>query len=53
MAVSRCFTAAALALAASLAGAPAFAQKQKMGKDAIAGTVSGPNGPEAGVWVIA
>src|SRR3954470_11150756 len=45
------FNAVALALAASLAAAPALAQKA--GKSAIGGVVSGPNGPEAGVWVIA
>ena len=51
MAVNRCIMAAALVVAACLAGAPAFAQKA--GNDSIRGVVTGPNGPEAGVWVIA
>ena len=38
-------------LAAVLLGAPAYAQK--IGASDIGGTVSGPKGPEAGVWVIA
>src|SRR5215467_15838069 len=51
MTANRFSTAAALVVAAFLAGAPAFAQKA--GNDSIGGTVTGPNGPEAGVWVIA
>jgi hypothetical protein len=51
MASRRCLTTIAVAVAAALAGAPVHAQKA--GKDSIAGTVSGPNGSEAGVWVIA
>jgi len=43
-------TALALALAA-LIGVPAYAQK--VGPADIGGVVSGPKGPEAGVWVIA
>ena len=44
-------TALALALAAALIGVPAYAQK--VGPADIGGVVSGPKGPEAGVWVIA
>ena len=51
MAVNRCIMAAALVVAACVADAPAFAQKA--GNDSIRGVVTGPNGPEAGVWVIA
>src|SRR5215472_10165439 len=51
MAVDRCIMVAALVVAASLAGAPTFAQKA--GNDSIRGVVTGPSGPEAGVWVIA
>src|SRR4051812_50078443 len=51
MTVNRSLALAALAVAASLAGTPAVAQK--VSKDSIRGVVSGPNGPEAGVWVIA
>ena len=51
MAINRCIVAAALVVNACLAGAPAFAQKA--GNDSIRGVVTGPNGPEAGVWVIA
>src|SRR6185312_9751213 len=40
---------------ASLAGARAFQAPAaiQIDKDDIAGIVTGPNGPEAGVWVIA
>src|SRR5262249_18581786 len=51
MSITRCVTAATLSLAACLAGAPAFAQQAA--NDSIRGVVTGPNGPEAGVWVIA
>ena len=51
MATNRCITAAALVVAASLAGNSTFAQQA--GSDSIRGVVTGPNGPEAGVWVIA
>ncbi len=36
-----------------VAGAPAIAQTVAIDADDIGGTVRGPNGPEAGVWVIA
>ena len=42
----------ALALATLLIAAPALAQLS-VGPGEIGGVVSGPNGPEAGVWVIA
>ena len=43
-----------LVFVASLAGARAFqAPAVPIDKDDIAGVVTGPNGPEAGVWVIA
>src|SRR5262245_52345065 len=42
--------AAAIILALS---APASAQQVQIGSSDIGGTVTGPNGPEAGVWVIA
>src|SRR3954453_2637180 len=44
-----------LVFVASLAGARAFQAPPQIpiDKDDIAGIVSGPNGPEAGVWVIA
>ena len=48
--------AAVLALAAYAlppVGAPALAQAVAIDKDDIGGVVTGPNGPEAGVWVIA
>src|SRR5215203_93243 len=45
------FGVAALALA--LAGPPALAQSVAIDADDIGGVVMGPNGPEAGVWVIA
>ena len=51
MAINRCIAAAALVVAVFLAGAPVLAQKA--GSDSIRGVVTGPNGPEAGVWVIA
>ena len=41
------------ALALALAGAPASAQSVAIDADDIGGVVTGPNGPEAGVWVIA
>ena len=41
------------ALALMLAGAPASAQSVAIDNDDIGGVVTGPNGPEAGVWVIA
>ena len=51
MALSRCVAAAVFAAAASLGGVPAFAQHAA--DDSIRGVVTGPNGPEPGVWVIA
>lgn len=49
--------AAALATAALVAAAPAEAQQAdfpvRIGDSDFGGTVRGPNGPEAGVWVIA
>ena len=43
-----------LVFVVSLAGARAFqAPAVQIDKDDIAGVVTGPNGPEAGVWVIA
>jgi hypothetical protein len=42
-----------LGLAAALALAPALAQQPIVGQNEIGGVVTGPNGPEAGVWVIA
>jgi hypothetical protein len=51
MATRFCHTVLAAAVAAALSAAPVHAQKA--GKDSIAGVVNGPNGPEAGVWVIA
>ena len=46
---------AAIAMAACLAGASAGlnAQQVTIGGTDIGGVVTGPNGPEAGVWVIA
>src|ERR1700681_1167570 len=49
---------AAIAIAAVLAGAPAQLSAQQsaavaIGATDLGGVVSGPNGPEAGVWVIA
>src|SRR3981081_1886154 len=49
---------AAIAIAAFLAGAPARLDAQQaaavsIGNTDLGGVVSGPNGPEAGVWVIA
>jgi len=48
-------TVPAALLAAFLAGAPlgTRAQAPEIGAAEIGGTVTGPNGPEAGVWVIA
>src|SRR5580700_5821973 len=50
--------AAAIAIVAMLAGAPAQLSAQQgaavsIGDSDLGGVVSGPNGPEAGVWVIA
>ena len=42
-----------LALTAALFASAAFAQAPAPGPTEIAGVVTGPNGPEAGVWVIA
>src|ERR1700681_1994366 len=48
---------AAIAIAAVLAGTPAQLSAQQtavsIGNTDLGGVVSGPNGPEAGVWVIA
>src|SRR5947207_14613034 len=49
---------AAVAIAAFLAGAPARLDAQQgaavsIGSTDLGGVVRGPNGPEAGVWVIA
>jgi hypothetical protein len=44
---------AALALAWLVAPAPLSAQGVAIDADDIGGVVTGPNGPEAGVWVIA
>src|SRR4051794_37637785 len=47
-------TTAAIAVAALLGGAPAPSMAQvTIDADDIGGVVTGPNGPEAGVWVIA
>jgi hypothetical protein len=53
-----CSTAAAIGIAALLAALPAPASAQRaatvaIDNDDIGGVVSGPKGPEAGVWVIA
>src|SRR5205085_389958 len=53
-----CLGVAAIATAAFLAGAPAPVTAQQdpaihVGDADLGGIVSGPNGPEAGVWVIA
>jgi hypothetical protein len=45
-------TASLIALGCVLAS-PAFAQEVAIDADDIGGVVTGPNGPEAGVWVIA
>ena len=52
------FTSAALAALIALASVPASAQQAAtpavaIDNDDIGGVVTGPNGPEAGVWVIA
>ena len=50
------FAVACVLMAPGLAGAqigPATAGAIKIDGDDIAGVVTGPNGPEAGVWVIA
>ena len=39
--------------AIGIAISPAIAQQVTVGSDNIGGVVTGPNGPEAGVWVIA
>ena len=44
---------AAICLAGWFVSAPAQAQSVKINKHDIGGVVSGPHGPEAGVWVIA
>jgi hypothetical protein len=44
---------AAIALAAVLAAAPMRASAQSISRHDIGGVVTGPHGPEAGVWVIA
>jgi hypothetical protein len=49
---------AAVAIGAALAGAPAAVYAKadtavKIGKADLGGVVTGPNGPEAGVWVVA
>src|SRR5215475_14030827 len=48
-------TAAAIGIAAMAVAAPASAQQAavQIDKDDIGGVVTGPSGPEAGVWVIA
>ncbi|HUQ51824.1 MAG TPA: carboxypeptidase regulatory-like domain-containing protein [Gammaproteobacteria bacterium] len=46
-------TAAWLATALSLSGAAAYAQAPAIDNDDLGGTVNGPSGTEAGVWVIA
>src|SRR6476619_7305572 len=51
-------SAAVIAIAACLAGAPARLDAQQtaavnIGATDLGGVVTGPNGPEAGVWVIA
>ena len=51
-----CLTVAAIGLAALLAAAPARLSAQTavaVDDDDIGGVVTGTNGPEAGVWVIA
>jgi hypothetical protein len=56
---SLCYGVAALAIAVFLAGSPAQLNAQRVdpaisvGDADLGGVVSGPNGPEAGVWVIA
>src|SRR4030081_2995124 len=53
------FSAAPIALASVLAGVPAQLSAQQappgvsIGTTDLGGVVTGPNGPEAGVWVIA
>src|SRR5215469_15351757 len=51
IAVNRRFAVSVVAITSSLAGIWAFAQNSAT--DSIRGVVTGPNGPEAGVWVIA
>src|SRR5580658_7518924 len=46
-------SAAAICLAGWSISSPAQAQSVKINSHAIGGVVSGPHGPEAGVWVIA
>ncbi len=53
---SACLTAVAIAALVTAWSGPATAQQKKalsVKPDAIGGQVTGPNGPEAGVWVIA
>src|SRR5215467_12867329 len=50
MSRNRCILAAPLIVAACLAVGPVFAQTAN---NSISGVVTGPSGPEAGVWVIA
>ena len=49
----RKFSQLALMLAAGLAAATMPASAQQVGEKDIGGVVTGPSGPEAGVWVIA
>ena len=49
----RFLRAACLALALASSATPAIAQAVRIDRDDIGGTVTGPSGPEAGVWVIA
>ncbi|MGH7713357.1 MAG: carboxypeptidase-like regulatory domain-containing protein [Gemmatimonadaceae bacterium] len=49
----RVFIAAALCVAVPSLTSPLSGQTLQVGANDIGGTVSGPNGPEAGVWVIA
>ena len=46
-------TVAAIGILACVAGSPVNAQSVAIDADDIGGLVTGPNGPEAGVWVIA
>jgi len=48
-----CSSVAAVAFAALLFAAPAPARAQSIDRGDIGGVVTGPHGPEAGVWVIA
>ncbi|MBM3527114.1 MAG: carboxypeptidase regulatory-like domain-containing protein [Alphaproteobacteria bacterium] len=54
MTIRRIFLAAFVSIAVlELIAVPRFAAAQQAAGNDIAGTVTGPNGPEAGVWVIA